>query len=31
MNYTLIYIVVFNNNVLFKQNNKLIVVCDISS
>jgi len=30
-NYTLIYIVVFDNNVLFKQDNRLIVICDINN
>ncbi len=30
-NYTLVYIVVFDNNVLFEQDNKLIVVRNINS
>jgi len=30
-NYTLVYIVILDNNTLFKQNNKLVVVCNIES
>jgi len=30
-NYTLVYIIVFDNNILFKQKNRLIVVCNINS
>ncbi len=30
-NYTLVYIVVFDNSIFFKQNNRLIVVCNINS
>jgi len=30
-NYTLIYIVIFNNSIFFKQDNKFVVICNIKS